>query len=430
MKDFLKKLIAQKEARAKELKTLIDAAQTADEVRSLNSEAEILTNELNDARSQLTALENQEAKQEQEATAQRSLDPLASYGIKSTAANNEQRSEEDKFATMEYRTAFMNYVKTGVIADVLVKRANDQTELSDLGIMIPTTISNEIIKGVEKVYGQLYSKVKKTNFKGGYKIPLGSFEASFTRISETGAPTDRQNGGQITGSIDFGSLIGEVRLAQTLLMSIMGVTPFEQELSKVIVEAYVKAMDYEIMKGDPTKNECTGILTEAAKTSGSRIATTNIIEFTETEMADWTAWQKKLFAIIPLSIRKAKPEFAMTANTFEANIVTLKDKNDQPVAREIYNPVTGDETAKFKGRDVTFVEEDILENFNDAANGEYFAMYWVPDKAYAINSNLEFSISEYYDNETHQKVKVGLVINDGKVLDPKYIYLLKKKVSA
>ena len=34
----------------------------------------------------------------------------------------------------------------------------------------------------------------------------------------------------------------------------------------------------------------------------------------------------------------------------------------------------------------------------------------------------------YFDHETNQYVDKALVVNDGKVLDPAYIYLLKKSV--
>lgn len=147
-------------------------------------------------------------------------------------------------------------------------------------------------------------------------------------------------------------------------------------------------------------------------------------------MADWKTWQKKLFAKIPLSMRGLKPEFVMTANTYEANIKTLHDDNNRPVYNETYNPVDGSEISRFKGRDVVFVENDILKDFDEASNGEYFGMLWVPEEAYAINTNLEFTVREYFDEELNQFVKKALVINDGKILDPKYIYLLKKKVQA
>lgn len=339
--------------------------------------------------------------------------------------------EERTFGTdsMEYRTAFMNYVLKGTRSDVLKfeKRDDAAGQSTDLGVMIPETVIQEIIKDLQKVYGQLYSRVRKTNIQGGVKYPIGSFSATFTRITET-TKSDRQKGGSITGSVTFSYKMGEIRLARTILQTVLSVPAFEAELAKVIVEAYVKAMDYEIMLGDDDDNQMQGILTEADKGGSGRIPTANVIEFTADEMADWKSWQKKVFAKIPLSMRGLKPEFVMTANTYESNIKTLADDNNRPVYNETYNPVDGAEISRFKGREVVFVENDILADFDDAATGKYFAMLWVPERAYAINSNMQFGVTRYMDHELNQEVTKALVINDGKPLDTNYIFLLKKKV--
>lgn len=363
----------------------------------------------------------------------RNFNPLAAMGLNTVGqtlnGQNGESRDADPYATMEYRTAFMNYVRTGEQAQALTveKRADDPTELSKLGVLIPSTVVNEIIKGVEKVRGQLYGKVKKTNLRGGVKYPIGAFSATFNRIGEKSAPTDRQNGGSgITGHVEFGYLIGEIRLAQTLLMTVMGVEVFEKELAKILVEAYVEAMDKEILNGDPAKNQMCGILTNDAA-GLQRIPAENIIEFTAGDVADWTKWEEKLFAEIPLSMEGASPEFVMAKQTYVSNLCTLKDLNGQPINKAGYD-VT-DRMHKFNEYPVTRVEKDVFKDFNSCADGEYFGMFWVGEKAYAINSNLQFAVSRYYDNEKHEYVQNGLVINDGKILDPKYIYLLKKKVA-
>jgi HK97 family phage major capsid protein len=285
------------------------------------------------------------------------------------------------------------------------------------------------MKGVEKKHGMLYGKVRKLNVKGGIKFPIGSFGATFKRIGETGSPTDRQKAGQVDGYVEFSYKIGEIRISQTLLESVLTVPAFENEVAKVIIEAYVQAMDNEILNGT-TANECQGILTELNKTSGSRIPAENVIEFTEAEMLDWKSWQKKLFAKIPLSMRAEKPEFVMTANTFEANIKTLVDDNNRPLGTETFNPTDGTEKATFKGREVAFIEEGLgIVNFDEGATDEVFGFYWIPEKAYAINTNLEFATKRYWDEEKLEWVERAVVINDGKILDPKYLYILKKKVT-
>ena len=437
MKKFLKNLIEAKEKRSKELREKINAATTADEVRSLGNELTIVDGEIAEARSKLNELDAKETEEARSAALGQQFNPV--QAIASTNMN-QARSEDpnDSLGTMEYRTAFMNYIQRGETSNVLQwAPTNPQTNMheqrassgtsADLGVLIPSTVIQEIIKGVEKVYGQLYSEVTKTNVPGGVKYPIGSFKATYKRITET-TVSERQHAGEITGFVQFTYNIGEIRLARTLLQTVLSVPVFEQEFAKVVVEAYVEGTDKEIIKGNPANHEMSGILSDPAD-GIQRIPTTNIITFTAAEMADWTTWQKKLFAKIPLSMRGLRPKFVMTPGTFEANIMTLKDNNNRPVYQQTYNPVTGDETAKFDGKLVTFVEDDILKNFDDAANNEYFGMYWVGSKAYAINSNLQFSVVDYFDQETNQYVKKAVFINDGKILDPKYIYLLKKSVT-
>lgn len=443
MKKFLQDLIARKKAELAETEKRMKASSDVNEVRSLGETLLALRDEINDAEKQLADLENEgndNGNGEGESTPapaaengegrSTKMNPKASYG--QNAAQARSNENENPRSTMEYRTAFMEFVKTGKRSAILQARAtDDQNESGDLGVLLPETVVQEIIKSLEKVYGQLYAQVRKLNVKGGVKFPIGSFGATFTRIGENGQPTGRQNGGEITGSVTFSYKLGEIRLAQTLLANVLSVPVFEAELSKVIVEAYVKAMDNEILNGNPDNNEMEGILTEAAKLSGSRIPAANIIEFTAADMLDWKKWQTKLFAKIPLAMRGLSPKFVMTPNTYEANIKTLVDANNRPVYAETFNPIDGTERSTFKGKEVTFVEEGLgFENFDDATDGKYFGMYWVGEKAYAINTNYEFAVKRYFDEEKLQNVDRAVIINDGKVLDPKYIYLLKKKVSA
>lgn len=433
MLKYLKELLAKRKAKLTKLQKRNEESESLEEVRSLGAEIAEVQEEIRGLESQISELEN--AGDNDGEDTRSGFNPNAALNvIQTTPINNDSdnaRSEADPRGTMEYREAFMNYVQRGEInRDVLQfeQRADATGTSSNLGVLIPSTVVQKIMQGVEKVYGQLYSRVRKTNIPGGVKYPIGSFSATFHRITEK-TKSDRQNAGGVSGYVEFSYKIGEIRLARTLLQVVLSVDAFEEEFAKVIIKAYVKAMDKEIMTGVDNNNECVGILTEANKVSGSRIPVANIIEFTAAEMADWKKWQEKLFAKIPLSMRGLKPEFAMTANTYEANIKTLKDDNNRPVYNETYNPVDGAEVSKFKGKDVVFVEEDILKNFNDAANGEYFGMYWVPEEAYGINTNMEFIVRDYFDEELNQYVKKALVINDGKILDPKYIYLLKKKIT-
>ena len=418
MKAYLQKVISDKEMQISDLKQRSDASDSVEELRSIGKQIDALKGEVAEARAQMAKMDSEPA-----------FEPMKALGTV------EMKSDSKDADDMEYRSAFKAYVQTGKMADVLT-RANDRVTTGDLGVLIPETVMNEIITGVEKKYGQLYSRVRKTNIKGGVKYPVGSFSATFHRLTEesTGAaPSDRQNPYTSGGYVQFGYNVGEIRIATSLLASITALPVFEGELAKCLVEAYVKAMDKEILTGDPSALQCNGILTEAAAVS-SRIPAANIVEFTEAEALDWSEWQSKLFAKIPLGMRGERPEFVMSAGTYESVIKSMKDDNNRPVYYETFNPVDGAETATFKGREVVFVEEDVFPTFGDidltGSDSPYFGMLWVPSKAYAINSNMEFGVKRYFDEEKNEWVDKALVINDGNVLDGSYIYLLKKVASS
>ena len=413
------------ETREAEIEKAIEEADTDEEKAAVDEEIDKLEAEKKETEEKIEGLEKKVEDLEKELAG-------IEEGQKETRKDGKvEMSEKFTRGSMEYRTAFRDYIQTGKIDKEILefeKRNDAVSTASDLGVLLPETVVQEIIKGVGEVHGQLYDRVKKTNLKGGVKYPIGSFSATFNRITES-TKSDRQDPGGVTGYVSFGYKIGEIRLARTLLQAVLSVPVFEQEFSKTIAEAYVKAMDIEIMTGTEANNQCVGILTEAAA-QNSRIPAGNIIEFTAAEAADWTEWQKKLFAKIPLGMRAEKPEFAMTAATYESVVKTLADNQKRPVYAETFNPVDGTERATFKGKQVVFVENDSLKDFDTATNGQFFGMYWVPSKAYAINSNMEFTVVDYFDHETNQWVKKALVINDGKVLEGEYIYLLKKKVTA
>lgn len=436
MKKYFEKIIAEKNVQRNNLNKALIESDDKEERAALGKTLEALEKEIAEAKEQLAKLNegnnggegstgegNGEGGEGRNAVI---FNPAMAFG---SAMQGAKRANEDPLSTIEYRKAFKEFVQNGVKSDIL-KRADTENVSSDLGVLLPNTITNEIIKDIEKIYGHLYSRVKKTNVKGGVQYPIGSFSATMYWDGTAGddnehGVSEKQKAGGITGYVQFTYHIGEIRIAQSLLQSVVSVDVFEKEIVNALVEAYVKSMDDMILVGDGVKQP-EGILTEAAKGTSGRIPAANIISFTSADMEDWKQWQKKLFAKIPLAMRKLKPEFVMTAETFESNIMTLEDTNGRPVYRETYNPETGDEKATFKGRMVSFVEEGGFKSFDTASAGEYFGMMWVPEKAYLINSNMQFGYKRYFDEKENQYVTKAIVICDGKVLDPKYIYLLKK----
>lgn len=417
MKEFLQNLINNKEARANELRKLIQDATTADEVRSYGNELTTVENELREAKAQLQQLEARNVMNEPSANG---FNPSATVA---TTQMNQRKSTEDKFGTKEYRMAFKKYVQTGEAIPHELRAGGDTgtTVTTDIGMIIPTTIMNEFIKDVSKVYGQIYSKVRKLNVKGGVEFPISKLSANFKWITET-TVSNKQKAGDIKDKVSFSYHIGEIRVAESLLAQVVSLDVFESEIVRIMVEAYVKAMDTAIISGTGS-GQPLGITVDTRVTGN----TGNIIEFEADEIGDWTAWRKKLFAKVPLA-KRGSGEFLFPASTVESNLLTMKDANGRPLFREATDGTIGNLAGTFFGRDVTLVEPDIIKDYDTASTGDIIGIFWTPND-YAINTQLQFGMKRYFDEDTNEWINKALTIVDGKILDVSGCYLLKKKVS-
>jgi HK97 family phage major capsid protein len=424
-KDYLKKVIAAKEARAAELRKLIKQADTADEVRSLGETLQAILDELSDAKEQLDAAEEDKGEEKEPVPAPdereqvpagaelRGGNPLAAYGQHRAPA---QRAGSI-LDTMEYRNAFAAYVRTGDESQfaALESRADATLITTDVGKIIPNTIMQEFIKDL-KVYGNLYNRVRKLNVKGGVEFPIESLVPTVSWITET-TVSDTQKAPELKTSVSFGYHICEARIAQSLLSQVVTLDILESEIARLLAEAFVKEFDRIIINGTGS-GQPTGILTD------TRVAATHKVAFTAAELADWTKWRTKLFAKIPLAYR-GEGVLIMTAATWETYIMTMKDDNNRPLYVETYDPTNGNLTCRFGGREVILVEPDILKDFDTASTGDAWAIYLKPTD-YAINSNLQIGFKRWFDDDKNRYVNKGLCIMDGKLLDVNGVFILKK----
>lgn len=425
-KDYLKKVIAAKEARAAELRKLIKKADTADEVRSLGETLQAVLDELSDAKEQLDAAEEDSADNQEQAASEeaarefvpsnaeiRGGNPLATYGQHRAPV---QRAG-NILDTMGYRNAFAAYVRTGDESQFAALETRDDATLvtTDVGKVIPNTIMQEFIKDL-KVYGNLYNRVRKLNVKGGVEFPIESLVPTVSWITET-TVSDTQKAPELKTSVSFGYHICEARIAQSLLSQVVTLDILESEIARLLAEAFVKEFDRIIINGTGS-GQPTGILTD------TRVAAAHKITFTAAELADWTKWRTKLFAKIPLAYRGGGL-FVMTPATWESYIMTMKDDNNRPLYVETYDPTNGNLTCRFGGREVILVEPDILKDFDTASTGDAWAIYLKPTD-YAINSNLQIGFKRWFDDDKNRYVNKGLCIMDGKLLDVNGVFILKK----
>src|SRR5574344_97369 len=343
---------------------------------------------------------------------QTALDITAGKTGKTIEQKGAKSEPEDKYDTLEYRKAFMEYCRTG--KDIPVEYRNDAyTAVTDAAAVIPTTIMNEIIKEM-KVHGQLYSRVRKTNIAGGVRVPILSLKPTATRITEA-APSARQ---KLTANtyVSFSYIGLECKVATSLLTNTVTLPMFEQQIVPLITEAMVKQQEIEIIKGNGT-SEMMGVTVDA------RVAAGQSITLSSSEINQWESWKKKVFAKIPLAYRSGGV-FVMGAGTFDGYIDGMVDANGQPIGRVTYG-ITEGATQRFGGKEVIEVEEDVITSYDSASTGDVIAVYMNPTD-YAINSNLQMAMYRWLDHDTNQWVDKAILINDGKLLDAAGVLLIKK----
>jgi HK97 family phage major capsid protein len=221
--------------------------------------------------------------------------------------------------------------------------------------------------------------------------------------------------------VSFGYYIAEARIAQSLLSEVVALPVLEQEIASTIAEAFVREFDRIIVSGTGT-GQPLGIVNDTRIPAGQKIS------FTSAQIADWKNFRKLLFSKIPVRYR-AEGIFVMTAATWESQILTLADDNNNPVYSETYNPTTGEAILRFNGREVVLVEPDIVKDFDTADDGDVWGLYFRPQD-YAINSNLQLGFKRWFDDNTNMWINKGLTIVDGKMLDVNSAYILKKTVPA
>ena len=425
MKDFLKKLLKARNDRITQIRSAIEASNDVNEVRSLTKEAEQLQAEAHDLEAQINAIEAEEqrAAQQAQSNAIPANAQLVNGNVVGTFGSSEQqqRTNVNPLESMEYRQAFMKYVQTGAAIPAEV-RAGDAISTVESGAAIPITIMNEVINTVRKRYGNLYSKVRKMNVQGGVEFPIGALQATFKWIGEsTVSPRQKLDA---LGKVSFQYFTAEIRIAQTLLSSIVTMEAFEAKIAEVIAIAYLQAMDQGIVNGTGD-GQMLGILNDPRVTQQAG----HIISMSAADINNWSAWRKNFFAKLPLGYRAG--EFIFPLSTVETYLETMADNNNNPIFRQATGLEVNDGDAmnpngRFFGRDISLVEPDIIADFDTAQAGDVIGIFWQPQE-YAINTNLEFGMRRWFDEDRNEWVNKMLTIVDGKVLNPKGFYILKKK---
>lgn len=430
-KKILEKRLARLKEKRDSLKAKALASEDVNEVRSINQSLEDVNAEIEETQEELNAIAEEERSATTTDTAeQRSTPPanaqMVNGGIVGafgqTTNITQTRENVDPFSTMEYRTAFMRYAQTGAeIPANLYQRDGMPANTNTLGATIPTTVLNEFINEIRKRYGNLYSKVRKLNIPGAVKVPIAELQATFKWVTED-TVSPRQDGGTINQFVEFSYNMAEIRVSQTLLSSIVSIDLFEREIVRIMLIAYMQAMDTGIVKGTGN-GQMLGILNDPRV-----LATNNVVTMTAAQINNWQYWRKNFFAKLPLGYRNG--EFIFPLATVDAYLETMADANNNPIFRQATGLEVNDGDAinpngRFFGRDISLVEPDIITDFDSAIAGDVIGIFWQPEE-YAINTNMAFGMRRWFDEDRNEWVNKMLTVVDGKVLNPMGIWLIKK----
>jgi len=397
----LRKRLQEIEARKAEIRSLLENDEKAD-LDALEKELKGLADEEQELRRRLDVAASLEAGTAPEV---RVIDSTSVQ-----KATVEPRAM-DRYDTMEYRRAFMDYVTRGVKNDTLEFRQDETTLPSDIGAVIPTTILGRIVEKMDE-YGRIWSRVTKTSIQGGVEIPVSTAKPTAVWLA-AGQVANKQKK-TVNATISFSYHKLQVRVAVELVASVVALPIFEQTIADNIAEAMVKALDKAIISGTGT-GQPLGIVNH------TNIPAKQVVTIAQSDFGGYEIWPE-LFAKMPRSYRSGMV-LIMNDADWHKYIVGMVDSTGQPIARVNYG-LDGSIEERFLGREVIAVE-DLLPSIDEAADGDVVAILCRLED-YMINSNMAITFRRYFDENTDEWISKATMIADGKLADPYGVVLIKK----
>lgn len=315
----------------------------------------------------------------------------------------------DPYATTEYMHAFKNFVCNRTPIPEKFRNAAETTTSDDVGAAIPTTVLNEIIRGLEE-RGVIFQSLRQLNVANGVEIPISDLKPVATWVGDGASESQKLESKE---SVSFKYYGLECKISQTILTSIVTITAFQKLFVDLAVEAIFAAIEVGVFNGSGNK-QMLGIFND------ERVK--NVVTMSAEEFASFAAWKKKVFGKIKK--RYGRGKFYMAEGTFQGYIDGMVDQNGQPVGRTNYG-ISSEPTYGFGGKRVETVEDDVITPYDTAAAGDFVAVY-ANLKDYVFNSNMQMTVVHWVDHDTNEKKTKVLLICDGKIADPNGVILIKK----
>lgn len=339
--------------------------------------------------------------------------PAAMQDLGAAGAIGAQATEQDPYASAEYMTAFKNFVCSRTPIPEKFRNEAASTTSDDVGAAIPTTMMQEIIRGLEE-RGLIFQSLRHLNVTAGVEIPISDLKPVATWVGDE-ASEDQKLSAKESVSFKYYGL--ECKISQSLLTSIVTVSAFQKLFVELAVEAVFAAVEVGVFNGTGEK-QMLGIFKD------KRVK--NIVTMTAAEFASFSAWKKKVFAKIKK--RYGRGKFYMAEGTFQGHIDGMVDEMGQPVGRTNYG-LDSEPTYGFGGKRVETVEDDVIAPYDTAAEGDYVAAY-ANLKDYVFNSNMQMTVVHWVDHDNNKKKTKVMLICDGKIADPNGVILIKKGAAA
>lgn len=320
---------------------------------------------------------------------------------------NGENQNGDKYGSMAYRKAFMQYVCRGT-AIPAEYRSDAISTTTDVGATIPTTVLNQIVEKLENT-GMILALVTRTAYKGGVSIPVSTVKPTATWVNE-GKGSDKQKKDiSKDGMITFAYHKLRCAVAVSLEVDTMAISAFETLLINNIVEAMTKALEQSIIDGNGT-GKPKGILAETP-------AEGQTVKSATPAYADLIAAE----AALPQAYENGAV-WCMSKKTF-MSYYGLTDTNGQPIGRVNYG-IAGKPERTLLGRAVVCC--DYVKSYDKSlAAGTKFGFLF-NFKDYVLNTNYAMGVKKYEDNETDDQVTKGIMLVDGKVVDKNSLVVLEK----
>lgn len=320
--------------------------------------------------------------------------------------------DEDSTDNLEYRKAFMRFMTTGEMSDV-IKRADANTTKADVSVVIPQNLVDRIIEKFEQL-GVVFNLVTKTAFAVGQTIPVDGVKPVASWVGE-GQGSDKQKK-TMSGSIVFANYKLRCEISYSEEVGTMAISAFETLFVSQVSKAMLRAQEGAIISGAGTATP-KGILAETPN-DGQTVSIAKGENITYEDICN-------MEAALPVA-KEGNAKWCMTKKTF-MSIIAITDSNGQPIARVNYG-LNGKPERFLLGREVVIYEaqaDGLLKTFaTDLTNGSIFAFIFdFEDYVLNTNYNLGVQSKQDWDNENHL-VKAVLAC-DGKVIDKDSLVVMK-----